>query len=259
MDRHHLSLSLSSELWQELLGAALPVKLAKGDVDVLKDTRRLIGQLEVRRRVAGLLEDRSTPRALVRIKDRAKKEWGDRKAGMKRRITDLVQVQATWTIELDGLGTELAYGTQAVQADAFVRASADGHVRLLKENIDLPFHVERRFGASVTLGKIRFSREEGAVVGNLEDLAVHLGEHVALQLTARALEFGLEQRLPGVNPLTILKKEQVEGLVAPLGGMFRVDMGVDELDLKVDGNTLSLNVKFGFTQPQLTETVSVEA
>jgi hypothetical protein len=248
-----MSLSLSNELWQELLSAALPVKLANGDVELARDARRALKQLQVRQRVAGLIEDRQPPQALVRIKDRAKGMWKARKEGVKRRLSDLVQVEGTWTVELDGLGTELTYGKQRVGADAFIRASADGRIRLLNENVDLPFHVERRIGASLALGEIRYSRDQQAVVGSLQDLAVHLGDHVVLQLLARLVEAGLDTQLPNVSPITLLGRSQVSEMVSPMGGMFKVDMGVDELELEIDEDTLTLKVRFGFTQPQLSE------
>ncbi len=164
-----------------------------------------------------------------------------------------MQVQGTWRVELDGLGTDLRYGSQRLQADAFLRAEATGHVRLLRENIDLPFRVERRVGASVALGELRYSGEHEAIVGDLQDLAVHLGDHVVLQLVARLVEYGLDKRLPVENPIALLEKEKVSGLVSPMGGMFRVEMGIDRLDVRVDEDTLTLEVRFGFAQPQLTD------
>ena len=50
-----------------------------------------------------------------------------------------------------------------------------------------------------------------------------------------------------------------DGVNVTTDAVFRVDMGVDELDLDVDGGTMTLNVKFGFTPPQLTDSVSAEA
>ena len=61
-------------------------------------------------------------------------------------------------MELDDLGTELRYGRQRVDADAYVRAVVDGTLWVLSENLEIPFRLERRIGASVALTNIRYDR-----------------------------------------------------------------------------------------------------
>lgn len=252
-DGYHLSLNLSRELWQELLASALPVELQKGQLDITRNAKDLVKQLGVRERVAGLLTDRQAPAALVRVKNRAKREWHKRRDGVYRRISDLVRVEGTWRVELDDLGTELRYGQQQVTADAFVKGIAEGTIFLLQENVELPFVVERRLGASVTLKDIHYSEGDSAVIGSLGDLAVHIGDQAAVQLVARLAEYLLEQQLPRVNPVPILKRQQVEDLVKPAGGALRTQMSVDDLVLLIDEEDMTLKVRFGFSQLQLTD------
>lgn len=249
----HLSLSLSRELWTELLTAALPVKLAGDGFDAARDAKRFVKQLGVRERVAGLLEDRQPPAALVRAKDRAKAAWGRRKAGLYRRLNDLVSVRGTWSVHLDHLGTDLRYSKQKVAADAYVVGVAEGTVHLLSENVEFPFRIERRLGASVAIGDIHYDPGTRAVIGSVQDLGVFIGDNAVSQLLARLAEYLLEQQLPRVNPVPILPRERVEDLFGPMGGAMKLQLGVEDLELSIDEHDLKLSVRFGFTRAQLTD------
>ena len=251
-DNYHFRLGLSHELWNELLKAALPIKITEGEFHLTRNARDALRQLQIRQRVAGLLEDRRPPQALVRVKDRAKRSWTNRKEGIYRRLGQLVRVQGTWRVELDELGTQLTYGTQRVAADAFVKSVAEGKVYLLKENIEFPFTIEKRVGASVALGDIHYDKRQEKVIGSLQDLGVHLGDNVILQLLGRLAEYALEQQLPRANPVPILKRAQVEDMVKPLGDPLNMNLGVEDLQLQVDGTDVWLKVRFGFSQAQLT-------
>lgn len=251
---HHLSLSLSRELWRELLGAALPIQLAEGDLDLAENTKKVLQQLAVKERVAGLLEDRNPPEPLVRVKDRAKAFLKARRPGMVRRAQEMVRVDGTWRVEIDSLGTELTYGRQQVGADAFVKGIAEGTLFLMKENIELPFRIEKRVGASVALKDIRYDPGHRAVIGSVKDLGVYLGDNAVLQLLARLAEAGLEQQLPRVNPVPILKRDQVDDMVGPVGGPLKMKMGVEDLELEITDADMTLKVRFGFTTAQLTDT-----
>lgn len=250
---YHLSLNLSRELWQELLSAALPIELQRGDLDLAGNARAVVRQLGVRERVSGLLEDRRSPAALVKVRDRARALWHRRREGVYRRVNELMRVEGSWRVELDDLGTELRYGDQRVTADAYVKGVAEGKLFLLRENVEIPFTIERRLGASVTLKDIHYDEEHRAVIGSLGDLAVHIGDHAALQLMGRLAEYLLEQQLPKVNPVPILKRGQVEDLVSPIGSPFKTQMSVEDLVLEIDEQDMALKVRFGFTNLQITD------
>jgi hypothetical protein len=249
----HLSLSLSRELWSEMLAAALPIKLAGESFDLARNARQLVRQLGMRERVAGLLEDRSPPAALVRAKDRLKSVWTQRKPGLYRRLNSLVRIEGTWQVDLDTIGTDLRYSRQKVTADAYVRGVARGTVYLLRENLEFPFHLERRLGASVALGNIHYDPGHRAIIGSIEDLGVYVGDGALLQLMARLAEKGLEQQLPRVNPVPILRRDQVEDMVGPMGGPLKMQLGVEDLDLEITEQDLTLKIRFGFTRAQLTD------
>ena len=256
----HLSLSLSRELWSELLAAALPVKLAGdtlrgGPEKLASSARQMVRQLGVRERVAGLLEDRRAPSALVRAKDRVKAAWTARKPGVYRRLQSLVRVEGQWQVDLDSLGTELRYSRQKVRADAYVRGVAKGTIYLLRENLEFPFHLERRIGASVALGNIHYDPGHRAIIGSIEDLGVYAGDSAVMQLLSRLAEIGLEQQLPRVGPVPILKRDQVEDMVGPMGGPLKMHLGVEDLDLEITEQDLTLKVRFGFGRAQLTDSL----
>ena len=58
-DDYHLSLSIGKALWDDLVGAALPLKVRDGTFDLTKAVYRGVKQLGVRQRVRALLEDRN--------------------------------------------------------------------------------------------------------------------------------------------------------------------------------------------------------
>ncbi len=255
---HHLSLSLSRELWEDLLSAALPVQFYGGPFDVVNNARSLARQLQVRERVAGLLEDRRPPQTLVRATERARKLWHARRDGVFRRVNEAVRVEGTYRVVIDDLGSRFRYGPQKVAADAFLRGTAEGTLYLLRENLEIPFVIERRVGVSLTLGDIHYDRGQEAVIGSLQDLALHLGDHEILQLLARLGEYLLEQQLPRVGPIPILKRQQVEEMVAGFGGSLKMKMGVETLELEVTEDDLTLSVKFGFAHRQIEDQIGDE-
>jgi len=250
---HHLALSLSGELWNELLQAALPVKLAGDEFSLRKSARQAVKQLGIRRRVAGLLEDGDPPEVVLRARDRARAVWTRRKPGLYRRVNQIIRIEGTWQVDLDHIGTEVTYGDQRVSADAYLRGVAEGTLYLLKENVELPFVIERRIGASVALGDIAYDPGHRAVIGSVQDLGVHIGDNAVFQLLARLAEYGLEQQLPRVNPVPILKRDQVEEMVGPMGGPLKMSMGVEDLELDITEDEMTLRVRFGFTRAQLTD------
>lgn len=252
----HLSLSIGHALWEELFRRALPVGIVDGEFEASGAARGAVKRLGVRDRVAGLLEDRRSPKRLTALTDRARGSWRKRKAGVYKRIDDVFHMEGTWKVELDDAGTDLRYGNQQISADAFVRGTASGTVRLLARNIEIPFTLTRRIGASVTLGNVHFSKEKDGVVGTLQDLVLHVGDARTLQLVSRIAEQFLEPQLGNLNPLPILKREQLEGLVGPLGGPLRMNMGVEMMNVEIDADQLTLKVRFGFTQAAITDGTS---
>jgi hypothetical protein len=245
---HHLSLSLSGQMWNDILRSALPWSLAEGELDLAGLASNVVRQLQVRERVAGLLEDKRTPQPLARFGQRARDLWDRRRESVYQSLSDLVKVEGSWKLELDEVGTDVVYGHQRMGAEAFVKGTAEGQITFLNENVVLPFRIEKRVGASVALGRIRYSKEKEAVIGNLQDLALHLGDNAVLQVLSRVIEFGVQQRLEAMEPVPVLKREQVSELFGGVGGAMKMSMGVDDLQLDITDEDMILRVRFGFSK-----------
>lgn len=250
---YHLSLNLSRELWHELLGAALPMTLSEGQVDLVDNARAVVKQLQVRERVAGLLEDQRAPSALRRARDRARGLWRNNRERVYRRLNEVMRVEGRWTVSLDEVGTRLKYGSQKLGADATVKGRFEGRLVLLNENVEIPIVLEKRVGATVALENIRYDPEHEAVIGSLGDLGVHIGDRAVYQLVSRLAEYVLEQQLPRTGPVPILKRAQVAELVQPMGGALKMQMGVEDLELTINEDDATLNVRFGFAHAQVAE------
>lgn len=248
---YHLSLSLSRELWSDLLQAALPVKVVEGDFDLQRESATAWKQLDLRGRVKGLLEDRQPPQMLVRARDRARGVWHQRREGVYRRLHEAVHIEATYKVTLDDMDTDLRYGTQRVEADAWLKGVVEGRLLLLKENIEVPFVLEKRVGVSLAVGDIHYDTGREAVIGSLMDLGLEVGDNAVFQLLGRLGEYLLEQQIPRVNPLQILPRTQVAEMVGGLGESLNMKMSVETLELEVTEEDLTLSVKFGFAQAQL--------
>lgn len=242
---HHLSLSLSRELWNELLAAALPVRIAGQPIDVTRQVREVVGRLRFRERVRGLIEDHRSPEVLRRVRAL----WHEQRDALFDRIDEVVRIEGEWEVELDAFGTHLRYGRQKVEADACVRGVLEGTIHLLADNVEIPFRLERRVGASVALGDIRYDSDHQAVTGKLQDFAIDMSEdNQLLQVLARGAGMLLDQQLPRTQPVKILRRGQVEEMVGPMGGSLQLRLGVDDLDLVVDERQMTLKVRFGFVR-----------
>ncbi len=258
-DGYHLSLSLGKALWDDLLHAALPIKVKDGEFDLGRMVYRGVKQLGVRERVTALLEDRQPPAVVDRARQRAAALWRDRREQVYRTLDGLVHVEGTWRLELDREGTEFHYSTQKFGVDAHLKAVADGRARFLGGNLEFPFTLEKRLGAAINLADIRYEKDIEAIVGDIADPMIDFGDHVVLRLLNEASGFLLENQLTRFSPVPILKKEQVESLVAPAGGPLKLQMGVEDIAIEVTDNDLTLRVRFGFTQKQLTDEAAAGA
>ncbi|RME25265.1 MAG: hypothetical protein D6798_09360 [Deltaproteobacteria bacterium] len=251
-DGYHLSLSIGKALWDDLVGAALPLKVAEGEYDLGPLVYKQIKSLQVREKVVALLEDRQPPELVTRARRRAADVWMRRREQVYRTIGDILSVQGDWKLEIDKEGTEFHYADQKIGVDAHVKATVHGTARLLKSNLELPFTLEKRLGATCYLGDIHYDKDMRAVVGAVQDPGVDLGDHVVLRMLNRAAALVLEQQTERFSNIPILKKDQLEELVAPAGGPLKLQMGVDDVAIEVTEENLTLRVRFGFQQLQLT-------
>ena len=251
-DGYHFSFSLGRSLFSDLLGTALPISVKKGEFELADGIRNVMGQLQVREKVAGLLEDRGEESRLVKAKDRAMSLWDGRREQVLSFFEEMIRVEGEWELEVDRDGTDFHYGEQTIGAEATFKLSAKGTARLLKENVELPFDLSKRVGAEVHLRDITYDRETGRIVGYLRGLSLKLGDHPLWRLVEDASGKLIDQQADRFNPIPILQSEQIEGILEPAAGALNMTMDIDDLALDVGPEYMTLKVKFGFAQKQLT-------
>jgi hypothetical protein len=251
-DGYHFSLSLGRSLFSDILSTALPISVKKGEFELAEGIRQIMGHLQVREKVAGLLEDRGEQSRLVRVKDRAMSLWDDRREQVLSFFEEIVRVEGEWELELDQDGTEFHYGDQTIGAEATFKLSAKGKARFLSENLELPFELSKRFGAEVHLRDIEYDPETGRIVGYLRGLSLKLGDHPFWRLVEDASGKLINQQADRFNPVPILQSEQIEGLLEPAASALKMNMEIDDLALDVGPEYMTLKVRFAFSQKQLT-------
>ena len=247
----NVSLTLNSQLWSDLVSAALPVRVVEGEFDLVDNVRVAVKRLELREKVRGLLEDRGGGAALATVKDRATSLWRERRDQVVQIVDEILKVEGNWLVEITREGSSFTYGTQAVALDAHVRVAAEGTAKLLRSRVELPFAVSKKLGASATLGDIRFDRGTRSVVGSLKDLVVDLGDNAVLEALGRLAATALDKQVANVNPVKILGQDQLDGMFGGAGEALKMKMGVEAFTIDVDERDVTLRVRFGFEQLQL--------
>ena len=250
-DHYHLSLSIGKTLWDDLVGAALPLKIRDGTFDLGKVVLSGVRQIGVRDRVRGLLEDREPPATLVRAKDRAAQLWVDHKDDVYQVVSEMFRVEGDWTVEIDEQGTQFHYAPQKIGIDAHIKATINGTAYLVRDSVEIPFTIEKRVGATAHMGNIRYDKDKRAVVGDVQDPFIDLGDNVVLQALSQAGAQMLAQRTSQFAATPLIKKDQLEEMVAPAGGPLKLKMGIDDVRIEVNEHELQLKVRFAFEQPQL--------
>ena len=250
-DEYHLSLSIGKALWDDLVGAALPLKVKDGTFDLGKVVVNGMKQIGVRQRVRGLLEDRKPPATLVRAKDRAAQLWADNREEVYQVVSEMFRVEGDWKIEIDDEGTEFHYAPQKIGVAAHLKATINGTAYLVRDSVEIPFTIEKRLGAAAHMGNIRYDKDMRAVVGDVQDPFLDLGDGVVLQALSQAAARLLTQHAEKFQRTPLIKKAQLEEMVSPAGGPLKLKMGIDDVRIEVNEQDLQLKVRFAFEQPQL--------
>jgi hypothetical protein len=85
---------------------------------------------------------------------------------------------------------------------------ATGTAYLLRQNLEVPFTLERRVGAACFLGNIRYDKESRAVIGMVEDPAIHLGNNLVVWLLEEVARYVLDQQAHKLAPCDL--RDQIE-------------------------------------------------
>jgi hypothetical protein len=250
-DRWHLQFSIGKALWDDLARGVLPMRVQTGPFHLSHDVYRGLQQLGVKQKVSALLEDRQAPAVVMRARDSAAAVWKNRRSQVYTLIEELIRVEGNWEIYIDDKGTEFIYGDQRIELDAHVKAVVSGKAYFLRENVELPFAVTKRIGASAAIAEIHYDKAQRSVVGKLADPAVDLGDHFVLRLLNDGVRWLIQQNPQWLMTVPLIPKDQLDEMLAPAGGPLKLKMGVDDIRVDVDKNNVTLKVRFGFTQLQL--------
>lgn len=256
MSEFHLSLAINKALWDDLVGAALPLQVVDGAFDLGRNVYQGVKQLGVREKISGLLEDKAQSQTVQRTRKRLHDMWEKRRPQVYKKIDELFRIEGDWTVAVDKDGTEFHYATQKIGVDAHVKATVTGRVCLLQRNIEIPFTFEKRLGASCHLGDIRFDQASNAVVGSVQDPTIDLGDHVLLRLANELAGQLIRKQTAQFTNIPLIKKEQLNEMVLPAGGPLKMNMSVEDVQIEVNEQNLQLKVRFGFSQKQLEQKTS---
>lgn len=249
-ESYHFSISLGHSLFSDLLSAALPFRITGGPFNLVNNLRDAARQLQVKEKVAGLLEGPQNE-ALTQLKERAASAWGDNRERVYELLDELIKVEGDWELSLDREGSEFTYAEQQIGAEAYFKVVATGRAVLLRNNIELPFKLEKRVGAQAHLGDIRFDKDGRRVVGTLRDLGIDLGDNILLRMANDLIIKLADKQIAQFNPVPILQKSQLDDLVGGAGTALKLKMEVSDVALEVNPEFLTLKVRFGFSQLQL--------
>ena len=248
MSDYHLSLSIGKGLWNDLVGAALPMSVANGDFDLARSIYQGTKQLQVRKRVTALLENHADKPSVHKIRSKVSEKWQKHRKQVYHSIDQMFRMEGDWTLEVDNEGTDFHYNNQKIGVDAHIKGRIVGKLFLLNNNIELPFTVEKRLGATCHLGNIHFDERKNAVVGTVQDPAIDLGEHIVLKLLNEGLGKVLIQQVDKMESISLIQKSQLNEMLTPAGPL---SMHIEDVRIEVTEEEMSLKVKFGFAQKQL--------
>ena len=257
-DAFHMSLSIGQSLWGDLLGEALPAKLGSGRFELARTARGLASASSAQ--VKGLLtgvsaqmKSRPAVRAAVEhpavqvARAQATSLWDDRKETLIQLLEQLVQVDGDWNVQVEKNGTGFAYSAQALTANVRLAFAFDGYLKFLQDTWAMPLELQQNLDATITLGDVAFDNDTKSLTACLRDVHLGVGNHPIGQLLQLIVDKVLERQVDKINPLTILKREQLENFVSPSSsGPLSFSAGVGDLYVAIDEENVTLSVRFQF-------------
>ncbi|MBJ93054.1 MAG: hypothetical protein CMP23_01115 [Rickettsiales bacterium] len=252
-DGYHMSLSISSQLWSDLLGEALPIQVGNGDFDLIEHSRRLLHAAEDQ--VKGLLEGatggleepallrnprvRGVASGLRRIARRGRR-------GTSRRLRETVKVQGRWRARVSRQGSRFSYHDGGVTLDARAVLELEGRALLFGEQFEIPFTISRHLDGTASVNEVAYNRNVKRLEGRLGDVSLSLGDSLPLRLLKVLGDRLLEQQVARLNPLPLIPGSSLEQMVSPGQGPLRFSAGIDDLHLGINENDLTLSIRFAF-------------
>ncbi len=250
---YHLSLSISQDLWTDLLGEALPFQVGQGDWDMIEGGRKLLEVAETQ--VKGLLAPvevtlDSAPviggsagrsvRSGLRGALRAGRNFAS------RRVKNNLKVMGKWRARVSREGSQFTYGEEAVTLDARAVFEVEGKALLFGEQFEVPFTLSRHLDASASLAEVHFDRGRKQLEGNLESVSLSLGESLPLRLLKVLGERLIATQVDKLNPLPLIPGSTLQNMVTPGDGPLKLSAGIDDIYVGISGQDLTLSIRFEF-------------
>lgn len=252
-DGYHLSLSISQTLWSDLLGQALPIQVGTGDFELVEQGRKLLHMAEDQ--VKGLLTGagEKLDQAPViggsmgkgvrgRIKGVAKRG----RRFLSRKVEESVKVTGKWRVNVDQDGSDFQYHEDGLTLDARVGLMVEGRAMLLGDQFEVPFEFTHDVNATASLDDVGFNRDRNQLEGSIGGVSVSLGESLPLRLLKTVADRLIEQQIGKMNPLPLIPSSTIENMVLPAGGPLRLSASIADLAVGINGNDLTLSVRFAF-------------
>lgn len=250
---YHLSLSISQELWTDLLAEALPLQVGEGDFDIIDSGRKLLEAAETQ--VRGLLApvEESLDGAPVLGTDVGKNVRGRVRGLLKagrnfasRRVKNNVKVVGKWRARVSRDGSQFVYAEEAVTLDARAVVELEGRALLFGEQFEVPFTLSRHVDASASLGGVQFDRTRKQLEGNLESVSLSLGESLPLRLLKVLAERLIATQVDKINPLPLIPGSTLQNMVTPGDGPLKLNAGIEDIFVGISGQDLTLSIRFDF-------------
>lgn len=249
----HMSLSISKDLWSDLLGEALPIQVGEGDWDVIEGSRKLLDAAETQ--VRGLLapieeklDDAPVTGSSVGKGARASVR-GLLKRGRgfaSRRVKKNFKVMGKWRARVSKHGSNFTYHDGGVTLDARAVFEVEGRALLFGEQFEIPFQVSRNLDATASLEEVVFDRKRKQLEGSLDAVSLSLGDSLPLRILKVVGERLIAMQVEKLNPLPLIPGSTLQGMMSPGEGPLKFSAGIDDLHVGITGENLTLSVRFDF-------------
>ena len=252
-DGYHISLSVSQNLWSDLLGQALPIQVGTGDFAVVEQSRNLLHMAEDQ--VKGLLNDvqekmdEAPVLSAPPVKSLRARLKGIAKKGRKvvsARGRESVRVTGKWRADVAKEGSRFTYQEGGVTLDARVSMEVEGKAVLFGDQFEIPFRVGHSVDGAASLVGVGFNRDRRQLEGSLAGISLSLGRSLPLRLLKVLADRLIEQQIDRFNPLPLIPSNTLESMVLPAQGPLKMSAGIEDLHVGIDGQDLTLSVRFDF-------------
>lgn len=252
-DGYHLSLSISQALWADLLGQALPIQVAKGGFDLVDQGRKLLHTAEDQ--VKGLLTttmdkldeapvigSQPVRNARGRIRSLARKG----RDVASQRFRQAVKIEGDWKANVSRDGSTFRYHEGGVTLDARAVFAVEGKAILLQDRFEIPFTLAKDLKATASLNEVGFHKDRKQLEGKLGDVSVTLGESLPLRLLKVLADRLIDRQIDKMKPLKLIPASALEGMLSPSEGPLKFSAGIEDLNVGINENDLTLSVRFEF-------------